>query len=348
MRYDINILWIDDEKGWQSSAEEIFRLNIEKYGILTDITRIDEEIDSLPDKIKSESNGYKIYDIIFVDYNISNKNNGITGDFLIDEFRKNEIDADVLFYSERFSNNEILEEILKSKDSLGGVYLADRDSFNEIAFRLYKKNIRKLMSLFNIRGFLTDKTSECDYIVNSYILEKYEIHKKELSKKVNELLFSEIGKVNENIKKIKKQEWFDVKQLMRLPSYIFPLANKYILFECILRLESQNYFSNETTVKAYLNDIVKLRNNVAHKKVDICKQQKYLKYYDNIKQYNERQCGDCNNHTDENKIALKDWEEKLKLVNKYSELFDKILTDLNKNKEILDENYDSTSQGTIR
>ena len=80
-----------------------------------------------------------------------------------------------------------------------------------------------------------------------------------------------------------------------------------------------------------------MRNNVAHKKIEICKQQEYLKFYDILQEYKERICpdncsiqsNDCEISND-CRISLDRWKNTLKLANEYSKLFDEVLSELEK------------------
>lgn len=345
MRSDINILWIEDSPKWQKTAEKLFLLKTAEYGLITDIQYISEEIPSLFERIKKEAMGYKKFDIIFVDYNISgndsNESTSITGDKLIEEFRKYNIDADILFYSENlkesadFQKDEKKKILLNSSVAFEGIYLSNRKDFQENALKLYKKNIRKLTSMLNIRGLLTDKTSENDFVMNSYLLEEFKTLSNEDQKKISErislLLKEQLQKVQNNIDnagKLLDKETYKIKQLYDLPDYIFPISNRYQLFSELLALKGEKTF-DDLTIETYQEKIIKIRNAVAHKKIDICKQQKYLKYYDNLKQYHNRECPeDCDAHTNENKISLENWQNTLKLANDYSRLFDGVLSEL--------------------
>lgn len=352
MRSDINILWIEDSPKWQKQAERLLRLKIEEYGLLTYVNYISEGIPSLYDQIKTEADGYKVYDIIFVDYNISGdeteneESQKITGDKLIEEFRKYDIDADILFYSQNLKESTDLNKdekkqlILNSSAAFDGIYLANRKDFQEHALKLYKKNIRKLTSVLNIRGLLMDKTSENDYIMKSYLLERFDrledSVKNALSKKIESMINTQVQKVKketDDVEQLLKTESYKYKHLHNLPSYIFPITDRYELFSEMLLLEKNKIFEKKS-IKEYQDKIIKTRNNVAHKKIDICKQKKFLKYYDTLKQYNDRICpNDCVEHTDGFKISLENWKETLKLANEYSKLFDEVLSELEKEYE---------------
>lgn len=329
MRFDINILWIDDTARWQKQQQELFELSIENYGLLTNIEYV-ENVELVIDKLEKESVGFKTYDIIFVDYNISNT---LLGNQVIDKLRNENIDADILFYSA--FENDIKKLIIQNDGTFEGIYIANRDNFEEKSVALYKKNIRHLLSLSNIRGFLADKTSENDYIVNSYILKKYNDLSPTAKINMSELIKEKvtIEKDKQDVKrneydKIMSNSELNINNLIKLPSYLLPLKVKYMIFEFMLHELGDSTF-NQYTISEYLDKIVYKRNTVAHKKLDVCKKQKYIKHYDNIKQYETNQCPDnCAEHNDKRKISLEEWQEILRLTNEYSKLFNKISEEL--------------------
>lgn len=346
MRSDINILWIEDSPEWQKQAEQLFNFRINDYGLLTNINYVSEDIVSLFAQIKNEAAGYKIYDIIFIDYNISGEDEkdddisqNITGDKIIEEFRKYDIDADILFYSENLSEDRRQEIILSSSAAFDGIYLASRKDFQDKALKLYRKNIRKLTSMLNIRGLLTDKTSENDYVIKSYLLEKYDKlsdeNKKIVSEKIKLILGNNLNTINTKSEEVKKlcDGNVSIKKVIKFMDVFFSILDKYHIFEFILGLNNNMTFA-EHSIDDYAEKIIKMRNKVAHKKIDICKRQNYLKYYDILEQYRERTCPDncssdeCPTEVSNNNISLDDWKETLKLANEYSKLFDKILKEL--------------------
>ena len=333
MNYDLNILWIEDSGSWLEPAKEFFLLKVEEAdGLLINIKTISsgDEIKALSDSIKKESLGFKLYDIIFVDYNISNE---INGDRLIEEFRNSNIDADILFYSDKLNSDQQKEKMKNYEFS--GIYVSTKENFQENAIKIYDKNKRRLTSLLNIRGMLTDKTSENDFVIKSYLVMKYadllDKQKKQVSQKVNELLKERISIVTKSLEKSEKlsdNETHDIEMLCKLPDFLFTITNKYQIFYEILNIVEDKKF-NDYSLRKYKKEIINMRNNVAHKKIEICKQQGYLKYYDTLKEYKERVCSeDCSLHSDDYKISLKKWLQTLKLANEYSKCFDEILNDL--------------------
>lgn len=334
MRYDINILWVDDSPDWQKEQQELFELNIDDYGLLFHI-EYNKNTDIIINRLSNEVAGFKVYDLIFVDYNISNT---LHGNQLIDMLRSKNIDADILFYSAQ-AVNDLKKIIFESNGAFEGIYIANRDDFQDKAVSLYKKNIRNLLSLSNIRGFLADKTSENDYVVNSYILRNFgelsiEIQN-QIRTSIKEMVNSEKEKQKlkmEDCNKIIGKEEININKLLGLPSYILTLEAKYTIFDAILKAQNNNTFSEHSIID-YLNEIVKKRNTVAHKKLDVCKQHKYIKHYDNINQYEKNVCPeDCSEHTDDRKISIDEWLKIVKLTNEYSKLFDKISLELSNSR----------------
>ena len=338
MRYDINILWIEDADTWQKGAQELFLEKCED-GLLINIDYIGktDEVATLYKRIQTEANGYKIYDIMFIDFNISKNYNG---DKIIEEFRKNNIDADILFYSDKLTEEAEKERIKSLNGDFNGIYLAKRADFQEKALMLYKKNSRKLTSILNIRGFLADKTSENDFVMNSYLLEEYdslkEEDKKDISRQINSLLLKRIEDISKNLKKGKdllKKSIHKIKDINDLPDFLFPISCRYQIFFNLLKLEEDKPFEDEQIIE-YLETVIKNRNTVAHKKIDICRQHKYLKYYDTIRQYRTRRCPyDCKDHDNKNKISYEEWKELLKKTNEFSKKFDTILEKLSQKKD---------------
>ena len=333
MNCDLNILWIEDTTSWLETAKEFFLLNVEEQdGLLINIDSVSssDEVNSLSSSIERESRGFKLYDIIFVDFNISNEINGAD---LIEKFRNSNIDADILFYSDKLKTDKQKETMKEYEFS--GIYLSTKESFQENAIKLYNKNVRRLTSLLNIRGLLTDKTSENDYTMKSFLTQEYdnlpEEEKTMISEQINDMLKSEISAVQKKItsaESLLDQKVHNMNKLHGLPDFIFPIINRYAIFYELLNKTNMDA-TKKLSLEDYRDKIIKTRNAVAHKKLDICKQQKYLKYYDTLKQYKDRACpADCTLHTDDNKISLDQWKETLKLANEYSKFFESIMKGL--------------------
>lgn len=327
MRYDLKILWVEDSRVFYDSAKVILIMYAEDNGISLDFEYV-EDVEVFIEKIEKETNRFKAYDICFVDYNLSQK---ILGNDLIKQLKRKELDSDILFYSSEYEP-KIREDIREDLSSFEGVYIANRENFEEKANYLITKNARNLTKLSNIRGFLMDQTSENDYIIKSYILRKFaELstkQKEEISKFVLQFIRESVKsfdtKANNLLEQLDDRGIGNIKNFMRNMNDVVPLKLKYQIFEKMITFLGEVSFE-EVTLEKYFEDIVKARNNLAHKKLDLCKMQRYIKYYDDIDQFENRKCPkDCKEHTNDNKYSMDDWNEIRKNVQKFGRSIDAV------------------------
>ena len=327
MRYDLKILWVEDSRVFYDSAKGILIMYAEDNGISLDFEYV-EDVEVFIEKIEKETNRFKAYDICFVDYNLSQK---ILGNDLIKQLKRKELDSDILFYSSEYEP-KIREDIREDLSSFEGVYIANRENFEEKANYLITKNARNLTKLSNIRGFLMDQTSENDYIIKSYILRKFaELsteQKEEISKFVLQIVRQSAErfkiKANSLVEQLDEKGIEDIKKFMRNMNDVVPFKLKYQIFEKMITFLGEVSFE-EVTLEKYFEDIVKARNNLAHKKLDLCKMQRYIKYYDDIDQFENRKCPkDCKEHTNDNKYSMDDWNEIRKNVQKFGRSIDAV------------------------
>lgn len=329
MRCDLNILWIDDVQRWQNEQREILQMDIEDLKLTVEFY-LENQGKAVLDRIEQQINGFNLYDIILVDYSLSY---GVVGDDIINKLRNNNIDCDILFYSTDKSKN--IKDI-SSRNDFEGVYVCNRDNFRDKVLMLIEKNARRNNSILNMRGSLMNQTSENDYIVNSYILSKYGSLSDDDKASIKLFLSEEVATQQRNQEELyvkvlaylRKEGDINIKKLLKTSSSVITLDLKYKLFEKIL-LGTNNECFKDFPLCDYLEKIVKKRNTLAHKKIDLCKAQKYIKYYDNKDQFKARQCPKtCSNHTNENKMSIDEWSVLRELIFCYGKCFDKILEEL--------------------
>lgn len=327
MRYDMRVLWVEDTPKFYKETKDILEMFAEDMGLVIDFKYI-QNVEEFMQNIGNEKNGFKLFDIYFIDYTLSN---GVVGDSVIKELRKEEVDADVLFYSSEHER-DIRSTIIDDLNSFQGVYIANRDNFEEKSTFLLKKNARRLLALNNIRGLLMDQTSENDYTVNSYILRKFDEltteQKISISKMLEEYISKKSNELGEQIpevlEKLKTTGITNIKKTMGLSSYLFPIDLKYRVFQKIMDYLGEDSFS-ENSLDTYLDKTVKERNKLAHKKLELCKTQQYILYYDTIDQKENRKCPvDCEQHTDQYKISVQEWKEIRKNVIAFGKCFDAV------------------------
>ena len=328
MRYDMRVLWVEDTTVSYDEMKALLESHVEEMGITIKFNHI-KDATTFKEKLREEKEGFKVYDMCFMDYSLSNN---IFGSDIIKELRENGMDIDILFYSSRYEA-DIRKAIKEDLNSFEGVYVSDREHFEDRSLSLLEKNARRLLSLSNIRGVLMDRTSENDYTVKSYIIKKYDRLSPENKKIITNLLYDRVkerGKevikiITKTLDRVEKEEFADVrKEINNLPSYIFPIKLKYDIFAKILEVNDDQSFI-EKPLNGYFSEIVKVRNNLAHKKLEVCPHQKNILYYNDIEQFEQRRCPpSCEQHIDDHKISLDQWEKIRKDIIKYDKCFNEV------------------------
>lgn len=311
MRYDLMILWVEDTPDYFNETKEILEMYAEDNGIALSFDYI-EDVTNFLERMRCDMVGFKVYDMFFIDYTLSSD---VVGSELIKSLRKEKIDSDILFYSSEHEA-DIRKTIVDDLGSFEGVYIANRTNFEDKSNYLINKNARRLTSLANIRGFLMDQTSENDYTMKSYIYNKFESLAPEQKNEITIMLLEFMKgkqetfdeKVATEIAYLESNGIKSISRVMGLLNDLFPIELKYKVFQKMIEFNKESQF-DDVTIQTYMDEIIKARNNLAHKKLDVCKTQKYILYYDHIKQFNERQCSDdCEEHTDSNKYSLEQWD----------------------------------------
>jgi hypothetical protein len=330
-------MWVEDTPSWYKETKEIVEMDIEDRGLVAEISYINDG-QKLLDKLQLEQAGFKLYDIFFIDYSLSS---GVVGSSIIRELRRIKIDSDILFYSSDYEQ-EIRKEVIDDLNSFEGVYIANRTNFREKSLFLIEKNARKLLSLSNIRGLLTDQTSENDYTIISYLYNKFDKltpdQREELSAAALAYLHVKQHeyetKSKKEIERIEKSGIQNINSFLGLPSYVVPIELKYMMFKMITEFIGEEAFEDHP-IEDYLGKIIKLRNTIAHKKLDVCRMQNHILYYDNIRQFCNRQCpaecpDRCEEQTNNFKISVDNWKETRRRVIEFGRCFDAILNGINK------------------
>ncbi len=322
MRYDLRVLWVDDTEAYFTEEMEVVNTYAEDHGISVEFRYLDNPSDFL-EIIRKDGSYFKMYDIFFIDYALATN---LLGSELIRELKNNEYVTDILFYSTQ-NEKEIRTIISNNVGSYEGVYIARKENFEEKAQQLIIKNARNLTSLYNIRGFLMDQTSENDYTIISYIEEKYSLLNSDQKSVIGDIIISslreEFGddykKANDVISKIENNGAGNIKKIFDYKKSLITVSTKYKVFMKMLEFMGETAFS-DYSVQEYLDEIVKARNTLAHKKLDICKMQKYILYYDDVRQFRGRVCPpNCDDHNDDNKYSLEAWED----IRRKARLFEK-------------------------
>lgn len=251
--YDLNILWVEDTSTYYEEAKEILEGYAEDSGISVKFHYI-QDVKDFYKKMSNNEDGFKLFDIYFIDYSLSW---GIVGSTLISMLRKKKINADILFYSSD-KEKSIRETIEKNVGLFEGVYVANKNNFDDKSYMLISKNAKRLTSLSNIRGYLMDQTSENDFTVKSYIMEKFESLTPEQKDEITAILtdYMENKKdkfsmlIDDTLEKLKKNGIKNINKVLGLSSELFPIELKYEIFAKMIEFDNALTFS-EITIEQY-------------------------------------------------------------------------------------------------
>lgn len=333
MRENISILWVEDSKSYYEEAKDILEMHAEDKGIKVNFKYVENAF-SLLEELDKQVQGFQIHDICFIDYALSMPDNK-TGENIIRELRQKKVGADILFYSSE-DIATIRETIKQDLSSFEGVYVADRDTFEDKSKLLLNKNSKKLYSINNIRGILMNETSENDYIMKSYILKEYSTlldeQKEEITNIIKEKISNKASEIDDISKKLLKRiedkHFLEAKKILSIANDLLGLKDRYEILEKIIEYKSVSDVESGK-IDNYLNKLVELRNKLAHRKLEICNSCQYVLHYNDIDDYEQKHCcNECDDncvHTEDNKICVEDWNNLKKELIEFGQSMDKLL-----------------------
>lgn len=336
MRENISILWVEDSKSYYEVSKDILEMYGEDKGIKINFKYVENAL-SLLEELDKQAQGFQIYDVCFIDYALSMSNNK-TGENIIRELRQKKVGTDILFYSSE-NITTIRETIKQDLSSFEGVYVADRDTFEDKSKLLINKNSKKLYSINNIRGILMNETSENDYIMQSYILKEYatllDEQKIEINKLIKDKIMSKTSNINNNseklLKKIEAEHILEIKKILNSPNDLLGLKDRYEILKKIIQYKSKTVIDS-SKLSNYLSNLVGLRNKLAHRKLEICNSCKYVLHYNDIGDYERKCC--CNNcddicvHSEDNKICIENWDKLKKELMDFGKSMDTLMENI--------------------
>lgn len=154
MNTTFKILWFEDELTWFRMEEVHIRDILSTHFLEPLIIRKDGDDFDIQELLGND------YDLILMDYKLAD---GMTGDIIVSQLRKNNILTDILFYSSEEEN--MRAAILENTPPIDGFYLTKRNHevFTEKVDRIIRKIIKRSEDLVNLRGFVMD--GSCDFEV---------------------------------------------------------------------------------------------------------------------------------------------------------------------------------------
>lgn len=258
MDLSYKVLWVEDEDAWAASVENSLKEVIEeKYGLVYTKTIVDHDDDTI---------NYRDYDLILMDFNLSDGEGGNTGDKIIQRIREIDVLTDVVFYSAKGP------AFIKGKAAtlgLEGVYFSDRDKdqFVDKVSKVVESTIRKIQDLSNLRGLVMAEVSELDIemedIIKSYYIndERMSVFHEHVTKKREDTIRKQL-KGSQSCDKLCQLNWRNLKiDEIVTDSYQKMLA----MHQIFKKVDPKNTLGHDGQFATlYNNEIIIQRNNLAH------------------------------------------------------------------------------------
>ena len=261
MKLKYKILWIENEQDWVESIEDQIQEYLEDLGFNYEMKLIGKEEKNI---------AYNDYDLILMDLNLADQPNGAE---LISKIRDLGTYTDVVFYS----SMGIDELRAKGKEKeLEGVYYSGRTpetSFINKVKAVIDSTIKKVQDLDNVRGLVMAEVSELDIrmlsLIDTYYIQKGSEAK---TREFKKHLVDDIEKAtrkrltsSENCDKQCKHKWNGLTIQEIVNDFEFDASRKARAIRLIIDTEKIPYKAkNKNFFEDYLQDMLNMRNNLAH------------------------------------------------------------------------------------
>ena len=262
MRLKYKILWIENEADWVDSIYDQIQEHLSDLGFEFEKKLIAKE---------EESVIYDEYDLILMDLNLAEQPNGAE---LIERIRNLNVFTDIVFYSS--IEIELLREKGREKN-LEGVYYSGRtpdSSFVRKVCQVIDSTIKKVQDLSNLRGLVMAEVSDLDSLMDE-IIQKYYVDQSLLDEFHHKITKDKEKNIKKSLdidgidcEKACKLNWrqLNIDKLLEIIDSSQKIRAINILLERHKKQGTVLYKSpnDKGFVNNYLQDIIYVRNNLAH------------------------------------------------------------------------------------
>ena len=268
MRIKYNILWIDDRKDTFEKAGYNKRILDYVRGLFLEPQLIlCESVEEAKEVLQTST-----FDVIFSDFNISDSDSEEQGNDFIEYVRGQNVNTEILFYSAM----EELPPMHVNRISFFS-FAGQKDAYQELLLQMEKLidlTVEKLNDLTALRGLVMAETCELDKKMEDICLCYFVEKKSDKSSMVFEDILKRLEKdYLGNLKKsglcdkkcthkIRNKEVREIVTNIDFGSNRKAISIKKIMEETNYSL--QNYDIKNDFDKAYLDDIIRTRNLLAH------------------------------------------------------------------------------------
>ncbi|WP_421753530.1 hypothetical protein [Croceimicrobium sp.] len=254
MRLDYKIAWIDDEIEHFVASRDVERVEvfIRELGFIPYINIFNngQSLDGLIDQC----------DLIISDFNIEE---GRNGDDVIKEIREKDIFTEVLFYTSRQDNKNLIAQKLLGFDRIS--FHSGRRHLLDKIESLIKLSVKRLLDLNATRGLITSETSELDVIIHEitmHLIDHLKISKDEIEGIVGGYVEKKLKSEPDYMIQLYEEKGFE-DFFLRMRA-----VKKWEIFRKFLKKIKDDKVVNSFLLinKTYQNEVIEVRNRFAHSK----------------------------------------------------------------------------------
>lgn len=285
MRLAYNILWIENEKEWLEPNIDFAQDVVEENGFELNYTTKSSESE-IEDMLKDEE-PLKDFDLILVDFQLDS---GDRGNKIIENIRDHKIFTEVLFYSQ---DSEGVRQAIKDH-WLDGIYCSSRnsDDFQYKFEKVFKTTVKKIQHISTMRGLVLSETSQLDNIIEKILVDFFANRGEEEQAILKKYIIKDclISSHKSNTKKIEAlSEEIDNSELVN--HRLFDAYKKMRAAGKIIEIiKNAEIIDKASFVKEYDEEVIQMRNDLAHANEGEDNGKKVLKTINGNKEFDEAEC----------------------------------------------------------
>lgn len=252
MTFNYRILWFEDDVELVEDNRTAFIPFLEQYGFELQIIHNRNNVDL-------DSCIHDRYDLILINLNLSGEH---SGDQILNQIRVYHNLTEVLLYSNNM--NDIIQLIQRNEWGERISFIASAENLQYTIQKLITLTIHRLQNVNQVRGFVMAETSELDTLM-SEIIKLFLTKFKDPEEKVLELIDSTISNREDRLNKLLKTEAKDINPFCDNLGVVDRLnAMVRLMKHKDKELEEDIFTANRELLYLYRDEIVEIRNALAH------------------------------------------------------------------------------------
>ncbi|MDH5561429.1 MAG: hypothetical protein OEY59_11325 [Deltaproteobacteria bacterium] len=260
MRIDFNLLWVEDHQdnvqAYRKKIENLMR----REGFRLQVVFVNSVAEAT--KILSEDIYGDHIDMILMDYDLGA---GPKGDEGLRQVKNIFPFKEVVFYSSQADN---LADMVANK-KIQGVYIAPRDElFPDTVVGVFEELVKKVVDIDHSRGIVMGATSDIDHLVNGCLVSTYDDCSGDTQGQVLQAAFKRLIQIKERFDK-NFEEIQGIKHVSDLfgKHAVYTSVDRLNLLRKALKFQGNLSEENDPEIQRYVNEIIPLRNDLAHVRV---------------------------------------------------------------------------------